>query len=103
MKKEFFGLEKSDIINFMRRAGYLCLGRGSDEAEFSFVRSFGRSGYPRFHLFIRFDKGKDAIFNLHIDQKKPVYAGSRAHAAEYEGPLIEEEMRRIESLYDKKS
>lgn len=90
--------EKTEIVNLMRSAGYVSLGRGKDEAEFSFVRSFGRSGYPRFHLFIRFDKGKTAIFDLHLDQKKPIYAGARAHAAEYEGPLLDDEIARIKCL-----
>lgn len=82
----------------MRSAGYSSLGRGKDESEFSFVRSFGRSGYPRFHLFIRFDKGKGAVLDLHLDQKKPVYSGARAHDADYEGLRVEEEMDRIKSL-----
>ena len=90
--------EKTEIINLMRKAGYVSLGRGKDEAEFSFVRSFGRSGYPRFHLFVRFDKGQTAVFDLHLDQKKPIYAGTTAHAAEYEGPLLDDEITRIKSV-----
>lgn len=91
-------VEKTEIVNLMRSAGYVSLGRGRNEAEFSFVRSFGRSGYPRFHFFVRFDKGKTAVFDLHLDQKKPVYAGARAHAAEYEGPLLDDEVARIKSI-----
>ncbi len=95
MKKPFGGVDKDQIVNVLRRAGYLCLGRGQDEAELSFIRPFGRSGYPRFHLFVRFDQGKESIFDLHLDQRKGVYTGARAHGADYDGPLIEEEMERI--------
>ncbi|MCD5384753.1 MAG: hypothetical protein LRZ94_00360 [Candidatus Pacebacteria bacterium] len=87
------GIEKNNIINIMRSLGYISRERSGE--EFSFIRPFGRSGYPRFHIFIRFDRGKKAIFNLHLDQKKPIYSGSRAHSAEYDGFLVEEEMDRI--------
>ncbi len=98
MRSNLGVVDKMEIVNLMRSAGYSSLGRGKDEAEFSFVRSFGRSGYPRFHLFVRFDKGKEAIFDLHLDQRKTVYTGARAHGAEYEGPLLEDEMERIKSF-----
>ncbi len=88
-------ITKENIIFMMKRNGYSFLGRGQDSAELSFIRPLGRSGYPRFHLFIRFDKGKEALFNLHLDQKKPVYSGSTAHSADYEGWRLEEEMTRI--------
>ncbi len=98
MKIPISGIEKSEAINFMRRAGYSSLGRGRDDAELSFIRPFGRSGYPRFHLFIRFDKGKDAVLNIHLDQRKPVYSGTSAHGADYEGPRLEDEIERIKSF-----
>ncbi len=98
MRSNLGVVDKTEIINLMRSAGYISLGRGKDEAEFSFIRSFGRSGYPRFHLFVRFDKGKEPIFDLHLDQRKTVYMGARAHGAEYEGPLLEDEMERIKSF-----
>lgn len=51
--------------------------------------------YPRFHLYIK-DKGDVIIFDLHLDQKKASYKGQRAHSGEYDGPLVEEEIGRIE-------
>ena len=98
MKGNLGMIEKTEIVNLMRRVGYLSLGRGRDEAEFSFVRPLGRNGYPRFHLFVRFDKGKTAVFDIHLDQKKTVYAGTRAHMAEYDGPLLDDEIARIKNL-----
>ncbi len=98
MKGKLGEIEKSEIVNIMRIIGYTSLGRGKDESEFSFIRSLGRSGYPRFHLLVRLDQGKEAVFDLHLDQRKPVYAGTKAHGAEYDGPLLEDEMERIKEL-----
>lgn len=98
MKGNLGAIEKTEIVNLMRGVGYFSLGRGRDEAEFSFIRPLGRNGYPRFHLFVRFDKGKTAVFDIHLDQKKPVYAGTRAHMAEYDGPLLDDEIARIKNL-----
>ncbi len=89
---------KGNIINEMRTAGYTCLGRGKDEAEFSFVKSLQPSGYPRFHLFVRFDQGKEPLFNLHLDQKRAVYKGTTAHSADHDGSVIESEVERIISI-----
>ena len=85
-------------IDLGRKLGYFSLGRGKDEAEFSFIRPLYGNGYPRFHLFIRSDKGKDIVFDLHLDQKKASYKGSRAHSGEYEGPVIENEVDRIKKI-----
>lgn len=84
-----------NIVSLMKQAGYICLGRGTNEMEYSFVRSSEISGYPRFHLFVRFDKGKHPLFNLHLDQKKESYHGSSAHNAVYNDPIIEAEVERI--------
>ena len=98
MKFELANLIKENIINSMRDIGYISLGRGSDSADFSFVRPFGRDGYPRFHVFVRFDQGKKALFNIHLDQRKTVYSGTKAHGADYDGHLVEQEAERIKSF-----
>ncbi len=89
---------KENIVNSMRKAGYLCLGRGKDESELSFVRRIRGDSYPRFHVIIRSDKGKRIVFNIHLDQKKAVYDGSTAHQGDYDSPIIEEEIERIKKL-----
>lgn len=90
---------KNDIMADMRKVGYISLGRGKDENEFSFIKPFDGSGYPRFHLFVRFDRGKEAFFNIHLDQRKSVYKGAKAHLADYEGPVIEKEVDRIRNYF----
>ena len=63
----------------------------------SFARRITGRDYPRFHVYAR-TEGSTLIINLHLDQKKPTYNGSRAHSGEYEGELIEAEANRITNL-----
>lgn len=68
---------------------------GSRETELNYIRPMaGRSGYPRFHLYLKKD-GETWVFNLHLDQKKPVYQGTSAHSGEYDGDVVEKEAERI--------
>lgn len=86
-----------NVINLMKRVGYFSLGRGREESELSFVRSIRSDNYPRFHVIVRSDAGKEIVFNIHLDQRKPVHKGAVAHNADYDGPIIEEEIERIKS------
>ncbi len=88
---------KENIIDLMRKAGYISLGRGKDPSELSFVRSLRGQRYPRFHLFVRSDKGRNIVLNLHLDQKAPIYKGTIAHSGDYESPILEEEAERIKN------
>lgn len=78
---------KESALNLMRKAGYFLLGE-------SFIRPLERSGYPRFHIYLK-DENDEIIINLHLDQKRPVYKGTKAHAGEYEGKVVENEAKRI--------
>ena len=83
----------------MRECGYH-LDKVTDKEELVFSRVIGssQSGYPRFHVYVRVDKENQlAHFNLHLDQKAPIYKGTRAHGGEYEGELVEREVERIKS------
>jgi hypothetical protein len=91
---------KDNIYNISRKIGYQFVraqkdADGNDEADFA--RVMGASGYPKFHLYVKF-RSSDLIFNLHLDQKRPSYPGTSAHAGEYQGPVVEEELKRIQSL-----
>ncbi|MFH1427077.1 MAG: hypothetical protein ABIG60_00925, partial [Patescibacteria group bacterium] len=63
----------------------------------SFVRRLGSNFYPRFHMYLEEEADK-IIFNLHLDQKKPSYAGTHAHNAEYDGEVVEREIARLQEL-----
>jgi hypothetical protein len=83
-----------NVITLLRGVGYLFMHQDEKTGETVFARPLERSGYPRFHLYIK-EGGGVYIFNLHLDQKKPVYQGSTAHAGEYDSPLVEQESERI--------
>lgn len=52
--------------------------------------------YPRFHIYVnREEPGTLIELTLHLDEKKPSYEGFTAHSGQYDGPVIEEERRRI--------
>jgi len=80
-----------NTINLMRKIGYLF------QKENQFVKALERSGYPRFHLYIKENK-EEIILNLHLDQKRPVYKTAHDHAAEYEGKVVETEAERIKQI-----
>jgi len=105
MEFEIKNLQKS-IHAIMRQIGYMP-AYFQKEGEFSIVRKLGGNEYPRFHLYIKEiasalprndESGKTFTFNLHLDQKKPSYEGTRGHSGDYDGPVIEQEAERIKNL-----
>lgn len=80
----------------LREAGYAYLIDRNSGQE-SYVRPLNRGYYPRFHLYLERQNGQAAL-NLHLDQKQASYSGSYAHNAEYDGEIVEAEMRRIKSF-----
>ena len=86
---------------WLRRAGYAFIPERED-GQRSFARRLTRDFYPRFHVYFlekADDKGEEwVMFNLHLDQKRPGYAGQNRHNAEYEGEVVEQEIARLRSL-----
>ena len=84
-----------DPVKFIRRCGY---GQIVDRrrGETSYVRRLHGDLYPRFHVYIE-EVGDNFSFNLHLDQRAPVYAGVTAHAGEYDGELVVSEAERIKN------
>jgi hypothetical protein len=80
----------------MRKVGYVPDGTDERTGELRFFRSLAGRRYPRFHVYATFTNDQ-ALLNLHLDQKAPVYQGVSAHSGEYEGTLIEQEAKRIVS------
>lgn len=86
-----------NIVNLARKIGYYFLKEEKD--ELSFVRPLERTGFPRFHLYVKESPdNQELIFNLHLDQKRPIYKGAPAHSAEYEGKVVENETERIKQI-----
>ena len=81
---------------FFRRCGYGVYGAATSDNEWSFVRRLSSGDYPRFHVYAKMD-GDDFLVNLHLDQKRPSYEGTRAHSGEYDGALVVEEAERIKT------
>jgi len=57
-----------------------------------------RDGYPRFHLYLKIENG-NLIFDLHLDQKRPIYKGTTAHSGEYSGEIVGKEAKRIKQIF----
>jgi len=86
---------RENAYNLMRKAGYHFQGKETEAGELTFTRP--PRGYPRFHLYLKIEKD-NLIFNLHLDQKKPIYKGAPAHAGEYDGEVVEKEAERIKQF-----
>jgi hypothetical protein len=98
---------KLNIQNFMRQAGYFFDREENGETAFIRPLTASGSGYPRFHIYLKFDNvsrealrqgSGQATISLHLDQKKPIYRGVSAHAGEYRGELVEKEAERIKQI-----
>ena len=78
----------------LRKAGYSAFV-DPNTGEESFVLRTTTEFYPRFHVYVA-DRGSEVEVSLHLDQKKPSYGQSHAHSGEYDGAVVEREMRRID-------
>jgi len=96
MKFTVKGPFKENIYNLMRKAGYYFLRRDEHKEELVFARP--AKGYPRFHLFLKIED-ENLIFNLHLDQKRPIYEGAPAHAGEYDSEVVLKEAERIKQIF----
>ena len=96
---------KGHNINTLTRAiSYRYLDEDEEKKEHILIRPLEIGGYPRFHLFLKIDsenKNNEFIFNLHLDQKKPIYKGAPAHSADYEGEAVEREAERIKEILER--
>lgn len=85
-----------NVNSLMRKIGYIENRYGN---ELNFARPLSASGYPRFHIYPKQIEGGFEL-NLHLDAKKPIYRGVSAHSGEYDGAVVEEEGRRIQSILE---
>ncbi len=88
--------------NLMRVCGYKEIFNPHKQNEVSYARSLEASRfYPRFHVYIKDMNENEVEISLHLDMKKPSYAGTSAHSGEYDGDLVEREAQRIRNISDK--
>lgn len=92
MKTFFPGPLKDHSRNIMRSLGYG--EQRTRQGQISYVKRVTGERFPRFHAYVE-DMNGGMQVNLHLDQKEASHEGSSAHGGEYEGPLVEVEMRRI--------
>jgi len=76
------------------RLGYHAARNGS------FERRLGSSQFPRLHAYIKTGEDKAEI-NVHLDMKPHTYEGFRAHQAEHDSEIVQEEMKRISEFFQK--
>jgi len=95
MKFELKGPFRENIYNLMRKVGYHFIRENKEKSELIFARP--PRGYPRFHLYVKIEN-ENLIFNLHLDQKRPIYKGASAHAGEYDGKIVSKEAERIKEI-----
>jgi len=108
MKFILKGPFQNNIYNLMRKAGYYFQGKNEEKSELVFVRP--PRGYPRFHIYLKTEgeesklssspfadarENENLIFNLHLDQKRPIYKGTTAHSGEYDSETVKKEADRI--------
>lgn len=88
---------KENPAAFLRKSGYVF--KRNEGGEMSFVRIFGSSGFPRFHIYAKV-KGADLIINIHLDQKKETYGEGTRHHGEYgrESEAVLKETERIKKI-----
>ena len=99
MKFVLKGPFKDNIYYLFRKINYHFLRKNEEESEYNLIRPLERGGFPRFHIYLKVDsRTQNLIFNLHLDQKRPIYKGTPAHSGEYEGEIVEIEAERIKKI-----
>ncbi len=84
-----------NAVTIMRRLGYVFQYEKSGEQ--SFIRPLAQAGYPRFHCYVKVDRGR-YTFSIHLDQKRETYGQDTRHHGEYENTdALKRELERIES------
>ena len=83
------------LPELVRQFGYKPIGV-TEKGELNCVRPLG-GDYPRFHIYAT-ETPAVVMFNIHLDQKKPVYEGVTAHSGDYDGEVVKDEVERIKEI-----
>jgi len=87
---------QKNLLGLARDIGYKPIAK-TERGELNCVRPLG-GAYPRFHLYLK-EEGETMVFNLHLDQKRPVYEGVTAHSGDYDSEVVKEEAERISGRF----
>jgi len=99
-------VNKSKLVNFnadefLRRAGFAYI-YDNLKGHGSYIKRLNRDFFPRLHVYVMEKKdatGRDLIvIEMHLDQKKASYEGSKMHSAEYDGEVVEAEINNLKNL-----
>ncbi len=82
----------------MRDLSYHFSGQDEKTKDLNFTHPIRGNAFPRFHVYLKIH-GENLIFNLHLDQRAPIYQGVAAHQGEYSGELVEKEAERIKQFF----
>jgi len=95
MRKTYSNEQAQNPVEILRSAGYSYF-KDPQSHEESFVVRLTPEFYPRFHVYVK-HADNQVTFDLHLDQKKPSYGNNNLHSGEYDGPVVEHELKRIDS------
>ncbi|MEI6835668.1 MAG: hypothetical protein WCK59_02440 [Candidatus Falkowbacteria bacterium] len=86
---------------FLRRAGFAYIYDNLKEHG-SYVKRLTRDYYPRLHVYVMEKQDKRGanliVIEMHLDQKKASYVGTKMHSAEYDGEVVAAEMANLKNL-----
>ena len=94
MQRVYPKSQLSKPLDVLRKAGYTS-SLDPVTGESSYMLRLSGQLYPRFHLYVT-EQANNVSLNLHLDQKQPSYGQGHKHSGEYDGPIIEKEMRRLD-------
>lgn len=93
MRLTFRGSATESLRVLMSHCGYHA--EVGYRGEVAYARRISTLRFPRFHAYVIRSTPHQLSLRVHLDQKRPSYAGNHAHAAEYEGLVLQTEAARL--------
>ncbi len=91
-------IPKDNPRTLIRRCGY-SEHYDNRSGQTSYAKRLDRGIFPKFHVYLS-ERADGIEVSLHIDQKQPSYGVGHMHSGDYEGPLVESELRRIKEFFE---
>ncbi|MFA6304772.1 MAG: hypothetical protein WCV73_03075 [Patescibacteria group bacterium] len=91
---------RNNLRDALRKCGYFGIDN-SFNGKVGYVRRLSlNQHYPRFHIYLNQETDESYVFSLHLDQKKPIYQGAKAHNAEYDDEVVHIEAARVINIFE---